>query len=142
MRISEPHSNETYWGCLMLPILMHASEMNKASSRGKNNNNKRMKRGRRNQGGAQYAVRSLANARLLKRCPPFHAGADLSPTRTDPVNHKWEREMFCFQITPENLHGQRPRKTFLGQRFRYRHPPPAWTFQADTQPLSQARRSN
>jgi len=53
VRISEAHSNETYWGCLMLPILMHASEMNKASWRGKNNNGKRTKRGRKNQGGAQ-----------------------------------------------------------------------------------------
>lgn len=70
VRISEPHSNETYWGCLMLPILMHASEMNKASSRGKNNNNKRMKRGGRNQGGAQRAMLSLGNAQFLKRCPP------------------------------------------------------------------------
>lgn len=96
VRISEPHSNETYWGCLMLPILMHASEMNKASSRGKNNNNKRMKRGRRNQGEAQYATQSLANAQLSKRCSPFHAGADLSPTHTDSTEHKWEREMFCF----------------------------------------------
>lgn len=70
VRISEPHSNETYWGCLMLPILMYTSEMNKASSRGKNNNNKRMKRGRRNQGGAQCAMLSSAGAQLLQRCSP------------------------------------------------------------------------
>lgn len=68
VRISEAHSNATYWGCLMLPILMHASEMNKASSRGKNNNNKRMKRNRRNQG--EPNMLNLANTQLSKRCPP------------------------------------------------------------------------
>ena len=102
VRISEPHSNETYWGCLMPLILMHASEMNKASSRGKNNNNKGMKRGRRNRGGALCAVLSLASAQLLQRCPPSTWVPTSVPHAQTPSTTNG-RERFCFQTTPKNL---------------------------------------
>lgn len=101
MRISEAHSNATYWGCLMLPILMHASEMNKASSRGKNNNNKRMKRNRRNQG--EPNMLNLANTQLSKRCPPSAwVLASVLHAQTT-TNHKWKREAFSHQTTIDLL---------------------------------------
>lgn len=123
VRISEARSNETHWGCLMLPILMHASEMNKASSRGKNNNNKRMKRSRRNQGGAQCAIPGLANAQLLRRCPPSTWVLSSVPKHRSRQPQMGERNVLLSKRkTPKHLRSQRLRDTLRHQSFPYHLP--------------------
>lgn len=60
-----------------------------------------MKRNRRNQGGAQYAVLNLANAQLSKRCPPSAWVPASVPRAQTTTNHKWKREAFGYQTTTD-----------------------------------------